>query len=65
MVADAGGRQVRDRDAETVTEIPGGRVDAEIMDGSPQVELRSDGVAAETAVTMVTEMDGEDPALRP
>jgi hypothetical protein len=57
MVADAGQRQVRDRDAETVTEILGGCKDAEIMDGGPQVELRSGRVATEAAVTMAAEMD--------
>ena len=65
MVADAGRRQVGDRDAETATEILGGCVDAQIVDGGPQIELRSGRVATEAAVTMAAEMDGEDPALRP
>ena len=64
MVADAGQRQVRDRDAETMTEIPSGYADVQIVDGGPQVELRSGRVAAEAAVTMTAEVDGEDPALR-
>ena len=64
MVADSGQRQVRDRDAETPTEIPGGCVDAQIVDGGPQVELRSGRVATEAAVMMAAEVDGEDPALR-
>ena len=47
-----------------LTEIPGGGVDAQTVDGSPQVELGSGGVAAEAAVAMAAEMDREDPASR-
>ena len=47
-----------------MTEIPGGCEDAEIMDGGPQVELRSGRVATEAAVTMTAEVDREDPTLR-
>ena len=64
MLADSGRGQVRDRDAETVTEIPGGCVNAQIVDGGPQVELRSRRVATEAAEAMAAEMDREDPALR-
>lgn len=64
MVADVGQWQVRDRDAETVTEIPSGCEDAEIMDSGPQVKLRSRRVATEAAVAMAAEMDGEDVASR-
>ena len=63
MVADSGRGQVRDRDSKTVAEIPGGGVDAQIVDGGPQVELRSRRVATEATVAMAAEMDGEDPAL--
>ena len=46
-----------------MTEISGGGIDAQIVDGGPQVELRSRRVAAEATVAMAAEMDGEDPAL--
>jgi hypothetical protein len=35
-----------------------------MVDGGPQIELRSGRVASEAAVTMAAEMDGEDPASR-
>ena len=65
MVADAVQSQVRDRDSEMVAEISSGCVDAQTVDGGPQVEMRSGRVATEAAVAMAAEMDGEDPALRP
>ena len=47
-----------------MTEISGGGVNAQIVDGGPQVELCSRRVATEAAEAMAAEMDREDPALR-
>jgi hypothetical protein len=63
ILADSGRGQVWDRDSKTIAEIPGGGVDAQIVDGGPQVELRSRRAATEATVAMAAEMDGEDPAL--
>src|SRR5208282_611355 len=47
-----------------LAEILGSSVDAQAVNGGPQVELGSGRVAAEAAVAMTAEMDREDPALR-
>ena len=55
ILADSGRGQVRDRESEAVTEISGGGVNAQIVDGGPQVELCSRRVATEAAEAMAAE----------
>jgi hypothetical protein len=47
-----------------LTEIAGGSVDAQTVNGGPQVELGSRRATAEATVAMTAEMDREDPASR-
>lgn len=59
------GRQIGNGEAKTGAEVGSGGGDGQAVDGGPQVELGSGGMAVEAAVTVAAEMDGEDSAARP